>query len=90
MEINLFQGQVGKDYEKMYKQLSDNDKLIVELYGLLAINKPGEKQDFEISQEFLIDKEINTLVTRYIIYVNLRISKSRWSLTDTWIYFFLL
>lgn len=75
MEINLFQGQVGKDYEKMYKQLSDNDKLIVELYGLLAINKPGEKQDFEISQEVIVDKETNKIKARYIVDVPLKVTK---------------
>ncbi|MCC9273438.1 MAG: hypothetical protein K8V42_04010 [Enterococcus aquimarinus] len=72
MEINLFQGHVDNELDKMYTQLSGDEKLIVELYGLLAINKPGEKQDFEISQEVLIDKETNKIKARYIVDIPLR------------------
>ncbi len=75
MEINLFKNQVGEDYDNMYQQLSDKDKLIVELYGLLAINKPGREADFEISQEVIVDKEKNSLKARYIVDVPLKITK---------------
>lgn len=46
MKTNLFQVYLDDEYDKIYKQLSGNDKLIVELYGLLVINKPGEKTSF--------------------------------------------
>lgn len=71
MSIGLFKGQLGGKYEDMYKQLHKNDKLMVDLYGLLVMNKSKEEPNFTIKQEVIFDNEMNRFMARYIVDVPL-------------------
>lgn len=74
MSLNLFKGQFDDSYNNMYAQLSTQDKCMVDLYGLLVINKKKAEPPFDIKQETIFNKEMNRFMARYIVEVPLTLN----------------
>jgi len=76
MKINLFDKMLGEDHDKQYAVLTQREKYIVDLLGVLALSdRPDRIEEITIDQEVLVDKETNRFSARYIIEVPIGTNK---------------
>lgn len=72
MGFNLFRKQINTEYDEIYESLDEENKMLVDLYALLILNKEKRMVDSEVTREIVYNPVTEDYKARYIVDVPLK------------------